>query len=126
RAPPRPCGRGGRPPEEPGGTGPVPPPAPSHDGEPMLGPGADGAVDALGFDLLAILGSRRTTGEAGECVSVRLAGTAANPALRLVLLVGLGDETPADFRRAGAALARATLPPHALVNSLAECGDGAA
>src|SRR4029079_9621558 len=124
RAPPRPCGRGGRPPHELGGIEAVAYPVTSHDGEPMLGPGADAAVDALGFDLLAILGSRRATGKAGEVVSVPVAGTAANPALRLVLLVGLGDETPAHFRRAGAALARATFDHESLAHSVAAARGG--
>jgi leucyl aminopeptidase len=110
-------------PHELGGIEAVAYPVTSHDGEPMLGPGGDEATDALGLDLLSILGSRKATGKAGEVVSVPVAGTAANPALRLVLLVGLGDETPADFRRAGAAVARATFDHESVATSVAAAGD---
>ena len=64
----------------------------SDDGTPVLGPGAEAAGDALGIDLLAVLESRQATGTGGEVVSVPVAGR-GNPSLRLVLLVGLGDES---------------------------------
>ena len=93
-----------------------------HDGTPVLGPGGAEASAALGIDLLALLEARRASGKAGEVVSVPYAG-ADHPALRLVLLVGLGDERPADFRRAGAALARATFDHEALATNAAAAGD---
>jgi leucyl aminopeptidase len=70
----------------------------------LLGPGADEAAGQLDTDLLAALESARATGRTGEVTAVPvLAGD-----VRLVLLVGVGAQTSDDFRRAGAALARAT------------------
>ena len=94
----------------------------TDDGTPVLGPGADSTADALGFDLLAVLESRRVRGTGGEVVAVPVAGLSANPSLRLVLLVGLGDETPGDFRRAGAALARHTVDHDSVATTIAAAG----
>jgi len=69
----------------------------------VIGPGAV-ALDER-YDLLAILESERATGKAGEVVSVPVVGGGA---LRRILLVGVGAQRRDDFRRAGAALARAT------------------
>jgi leucyl aminopeptidase len=78
------------------------------DDAPLLGPGSVELAEALGVDLLGVLEVGRASGKTGEVVSVPVpAGTPANPQLRLVLLVGVGDQRPTDFRRAGAALARA-------------------
>jgi len=80
-----------------------------EDGGPLLGPGAEELAGLLGTDLLALLELHRCTGQAGEVVSLPVpAGVAGNTALRWVVLLGLGDQRPADFRRAGAALARET------------------
>lgn len=79
-----------------------------------LGPGAAALADALGpaygdLDLLDLLETERATGEAGEIVVLPLpGGVPGNPALRRVLLVGVGSQRALDFRRAGSALARAT------------------
>jgi leucyl aminopeptidase len=77
-------------------------------GDILLGPGADQAGAALGLDLLGYLESARATGRAGELttVPVPLGGT-DHASLRTVLLVGIGDGSPAAMRRAGAALTRA-------------------
>ncbi len=98
----------------------------TDDGAPVLGPGAEAAGDALGIDLLAVLESRQARGTGGEVVAVPVGGLAGNAALRLVLLVGLGDETPGDFRRAGAALARQTVDHDTLATTVAAAGDGEA
>ncbi|MBC9734175.1 leucyl aminopeptidase family protein [Nocardioides marmotae] len=75
---------------------------------PLLGPGAEEVTDRLGVDLLALLESERATGRAGQVVTYPVPlGTPDQPALRRVLLVGVGEQRPADFRKAGAALARA-------------------
>jgi leucyl aminopeptidase len=75
----------------------------------LLGPGADELGDQLGTDLLALLEMASATGKAGEVTSLPVPlGASDNPSLRWVLLVGVGDQRPIDFRRAGAALARAT------------------
>ena len=56
----------------------------------------------------ALLEVDRATGKTGEIVQIPAPlGIPGNPQLRLVLLVGVGDQRPTDFRRAGAALARA-------------------
>ncbi|MBO0846729.1 MAG: leucyl aminopeptidase family protein [Nocardioides sp.] len=113
----------GLPPHEISGVEAVAYPFSTHDGDPVLGPGGDAATEALGLDLLAVLQSRRATGQAGEVVSVPVAGTPANRDLRLVLLVGVGEESPFDFRRAGAALARATFDHESLAAGVAAGGD---
>ncbi len=79
---------------------------PSDDG-PVLGPDGSAAAASLGIDLQAVLAAARPGNAGGEVVPVPVAGSLTNAALRLVLLVGLGEATPTDFRRAGAALARA-------------------
>ena len=70
----------------------------------LLGPGADEAAERLGIDLLAALEGARATGRTGEVTAVPVVAED----LRLLLLVGVGDQTVEDFRRAGAALARGT------------------
>jgi leucyl aminopeptidase len=87
-------------------------PADAPDEEPgapvLLGPGAEELSEQLGTDLLAVLELSSATGKAGEVVRVPVPqGGAGNGSLRLVLLVGLGEQRVEDFRRAGAALARA-------------------
>lgn len=70
----------------------------------VLGPGAV-ALDER-FDLIGVLESERATGKAGEIVAVPV--PAGRGPLRRILLVGVGAQRRDDFRRAGAALARAT------------------
>ena len=78
-------------------------------GSVLLGPGADEVADLVGADLLAALELHHASGKAGEIVSLPVPlGVAENDALRWVLLVGVGEQRVDDFRRAGAALARAT------------------
>jgi leucyl aminopeptidase len=89
---------------------------PDPDG-PLLGPGADEASEALGIDLLAALEAARATGRTGEVTSVPV--TSGSDDVSLVLLIGVGDATVTDFRRAGAALARATKDRASVVTSLA-------
>ena len=75
----------------------------------LLGPGADEVADLLDVDLLALLEAERGTGRTGEVTAFPVPlGAPENAALRQVLLVGVGAAAPDDFRRAGAALARAT------------------
>ena len=85
-------------------------PGDEEDGGVLLGPGAEELGDQLCTDLLALLEMGSATGKAGEVTSLPVPlGASDNSALRWVLLVGVGDQRPIDFRRAGAALARATL-----------------
>ena len=80
----------------------------------LLGPGADEAADALGVDLLAAAEAFRATGRAGEVTTVPVASDDVD----LVLLVGVGAQTATDFRRAGAALARATKDRDSVVTTI--------
>ena len=88
---------------------------PGEGGTPLLGPGADEAADTLGVDLLAALDAVRATGRTGEVTTVPVAGEDVS----LVLLVGVGEQSVTDFRRAGAALARATKDRASVITSLA-------
>ena len=71
------------------------------DGSAAVGRGAD-ALDGLGVDAGALLAAREATGKAGEVVEVPV----ARDGVSAVLLVGVGDGTPAALRKAGAAVAR--------------------
>ncbi|MDO9497143.1 MAG: leucyl aminopeptidase family protein [Nocardioides sp.] len=83
-------------------------PAEGEGGSVILGPGAEELGDVLDLDLLGALEVSRATGAVGEVISVAVPlGAPDNAGLRLVLLVGVGAQRPVDFRRAGAALARA-------------------
>ena len=83
---------------------------PGEDGAaPLLGPGAADLADLLGIDLFGVLEVAAATGRAGEVTTVPVPlGSADHAELAGVLLVGVGAQRPQDFRRAGAALARAT------------------
>ncbi len=93
---------------------------PGEDGDSVvLGPGAAGLADAIGADLLGALEAHHATGKTGEIVSVPVPlGTSDNADLRVVLLVGVGAGQPADFRRAGAALAKAVTNRDAVATTI--------
>ncbi|QIG44229.1 leucyl aminopeptidase family protein [Nocardioides anomalus] len=75
---------------------------------PLLGPGAADVGDLLGVDLLAVLEADRATGKVGQVTALPVPlGSPQDADLRQVLLVGLGEASATDFRRAGATLARA-------------------
>ncbi len=98
-------------------------PAPEG-GSLLLGPGAEELGEALGVDLLGVLDAEKATGKAGEVTTCPVPmGIPGNPSLRLVQLVGVGDQTPRDLRRAGAALARACRDRSAVATSVAAAGD---
>jgi leucyl aminopeptidase len=79
------------------------------DGAPLLGPGAAEVSESLGLDLLALLESSPGSAKAGAVTVMPVPlGAADNADLRQVVLVGMGSAGADDFRRAGAALARAT------------------
>ncbi len=90
-----------------------------------LGPGAAELADDLGIDLLAVLGSSEATGATGEVTELPVAGTAGSP-LSKVLLVGVGDATTTDLRRAGATLARRTTNAGTVASSVSAVGDDSA
>ena len=104
----------------PGGTGAA--------GDPpsvLLGPGGEELSDLLGTDLLAVLEQHGATGKAGEVVERVVLDTTGltNADLRLVLLVGVGEGTHTELRRAGAALARHTKDRLSVATSLAALTD---
>lgn len=72
---------------------------------PWIGPGGAEVSEALNIDLTDALDRESATGKAGEVVSVPVYGAAD---LTRVLLIGVGDGSTTAYRRAGAALARAT------------------
>lgn len=89
------------------------------DGSPLLGPGAAGLSEQLGIDLLGVLEIAGATGAAGEVTTVPVPlGTPDQVGLVSVLLVGVGDQRAQDFRRAGAAVARATRDRAAVATSV--------
>jgi leucyl aminopeptidase len=67
-----------------------------------LGRGAAGDIESFGADsaaLLAVLTREKTKGNVGDVGPLPVGA-------RLILAAGLGDGTPRDYRRAGAAIAR--------------------
>ena len=91
---------------------------PGDDG-PLLGPGAEEASDALGIDLLGAVEAARATGRTGEVTAIPVAALDTSGDVSLVLLVGVGEASVTDFRRAGAALARAARDRTSVVTTLA-------
>ncbi|KRC55124.1 leucyl aminopeptidase [Nocardioides sp. Root79] len=93
---------------------------PGDDGEPvLLGPGAAELADELGLDLVGIAEVHGLTGATAEVAVVPVPeGSATNPDLRVVLLVGVGAAQIIDLRRAGAALARAARDRGAVATSI--------
>lgn len=87
---------------------------PGEDGDVLLGPGADEASELLGVDLLGLLESSRATGRTGEVTTVPV----VSDTVTVVLLVGLGEQTVTDFRRAGATVARAAKDRANVVTSI--------
>ena len=73
------------------------------DGRPATSTSGATLADSLGVDLHSALERASATGKAGEVVDVPV--TAADSAVRRLLLVGTGDGSAGDLRRAGAALA---------------------
>ncbi|WP_141014043.1 leucyl aminopeptidase family protein [Nocardioides sambongensis] len=93
-------------------------------GDLVLGPGAVELEEQAGLDLLAVAETHRMTGAVGETSPVVTPeGTADNPDLRLVLLVGVGEGRPVDVRRAGAALAKAVKGRAAVATSVPAVAD---
>src|SRR5438270_3671111 len=71
------------------------------DPAPAVGRGGD-VLTGLGVNAAALLSEREATGKAGEVIEVPV----ARDGVSTVLLVGVGDGTPAALRKAGAAVAR--------------------
>ena len=93
-------------------------------GSVLLGPYADELGELIGIDLFDVLEGQRAKGRTGEITTCPVPlGTAGSPALRTVLLVGMGDQTSRDLRRAGAALARAVRDRASVATSIAAAAD---
>ena len=93
---------------------------------PALGPGAEELSEQLGADLLALLEAEKATGKVGEVVRFPVPlGGPTNADLRWVFLVGVGDQGTDALRRAGAALARATVGRSSVATSIASLTDDA-
>ena len=88
------------------------------DGAPAIGRGGE-VLGGLGVDAAALLAAKEATGKAGEVVEVPVArdGVAA------VLLVGVGDRTPAALRKAGAAVARRSGNGREIATTVVESAD---
>ena len=85
----------------------------------LLGPGADEIAEQLGLDPFALLELDGATGKAGEITSYPVPlGAPDAEALRWVHFVGVGEQRPADLRRAGATLARATRDRSSVATSI--------
>ncbi|WP_307828110.1 leucyl aminopeptidase family protein [Nocardioides sp. SYSU D00038] len=94
-------------------------PADGDEARVLLGPGAEEVGDRLGLDLLSVLELDAATGRTGQVTAVPVPlGGPDNADLRWVLLVGVGAQTATDFRRAGAALARAARDRRAVATAI--------
>ena len=99
-------------------------PAGDEDTGPVLGPGAEELSTLLGVDLLALVESEKATGAVGEVVRLPVPlGTEAQPSLRTVLLLGVGDLGTTALRRAGSTLARATKGRATVATAIAALAD---
>lgn len=105
---------------------PAPSGTPDEDAALTLGPGAAELVEELGLDAFALLDAHRARGKAGEITLHPVTGSpGTNDTLRMVFFVGVGEQRPADLRRAGAALARATRSYDSVATSVAAVGGDA-
>ena len=93
----------------------------------VLGPGAAELLDEVDLDVFALLEHAKATGKAGELVEHVLLSRAglSNGSLRSLLFVGVGDGTPVDLRRAGAAVARRAKGRETLATSIPALSDDA-
>ncbi len=92
---------------------------PDAEDGPRIGAGADVLAQVLAVDATEALRREDKTGEAGDLL--RLPGTGD---VSRVLLIGVGDGSPAAFRKAGAAVARAARGTDRLASTVtAEAGD---
>lgn len=93
------------------------------DDGPVLGPGSAELLEDTGLDLLGLLEDSHA--KAGEVYALPVAGRGeqTNPMLTRVLMVGVGDATTADVRRAAAALARHTHGLASVASSIHCVGD---
>ncbi|HWC33773.1 MAG TPA: leucyl aminopeptidase [Mycobacteriales bacterium] len=90
------------------------PTRPRQRGLPDVGVGA-GVLGALGVDAAAYLKADKASGKAGEVVAIPV----RRDGVDVVLLAGIGDGSPADLRKAAAAVARRAKASRSLATTLA-------
>ena len=91
------------------------------DGGATIGAGAE-ALTALGIDAAAIVRDREAKGGPGEIIEIPV----AHDEVGTVLLVGVGQASPADMRKAGAALARRAKSASTLATTLVDAAESEA
>ncbi len=95
----------------------------------LLGPGAAELAERWNVDLFAIADTLEMTGKTGTVASFPVSSFPVSPSGEstespvLIVLVGVGNQTPTDFRRAGAALARATRDRGRIATTVAAIAD---
>jgi leucyl aminopeptidase len=87
-----------------------------REGLPVHGPGAE-AIALVGLDAEAVRAAHEPGSEPGTVTTIPL--VPGERGARTLLLAGVGDATPDDLRRAGAALGRASRGRTALVTTIA-------
>jgi leucyl aminopeptidase len=92
--------------------------APGRGSSVVPGAGAAEVAAAYGFDLDAVVAAEKASAKAGDVTRVPVQARGGLPGR--VLLVGVGDASPRDLRRAGAGLGRAVRGRGGLVTSLGD------
>ncbi|AYY15632.1 leucyl aminopeptidase [Actinobacteria bacterium YIM 96077] len=97
-----------------------------------IGPGGAEVVETLGIDLFTVLEREDARGAAGEIVSVPVLAEGRGAAsadgevdVERIVLVGMGDASPAAHRKAGAALARALRGTSRVASTVTSASDEA-
>ncbi len=86
----------------------------------LLSAATSAALDAYGVDVFRLLDRAKAKGNAGETVSHEVF---SSDVVERLVLVGLGDQTRRDYRRAGAALARIAKDASPLATAVAATAD---
>lgn len=92
---------------------------PAKRGAPQVGEGA-AALRKLRIDAAGVLKAQQSTGKAGEIVTVPV----GRDGVDVVLLAGVGDESPPALRKAAAAAARTAATSKSLATTLSVGRDG--
>ena len=89
-------------------------------GDFTVGRDDEAGLTGLGIDVFALLQQTKAKGKAGDVVAREIL---TGDQVRLALLVGLGAETSRDYRRAGAAVARAARGHGTVATSIGSMAD---
>ena len=93
------------------------------DGDYTLLQGAEQALTTLGIDGFALLDRAQASGSGGETVVHQLFPADTSGGVQQVALIGLGDGSQRDYRRAGAAVARLAKGKDAAATSIGSGAD---